>query len=149
MKTIAFICTGNTCRSPMAEHIMKDLLAKRQITGYAIQSFGIYAVEDSPISALAATELKNRGISDVNHRAKRLTEARSKQCDLMITMTKAHLAAINYLDNAKSIDDLTSLGDIADPYGGSAADYRACAKQIEGAVNVLIDKLAIIFDNSK
>ncbi|MBU9710850.1 low molecular weight protein arginine phosphatase [Evansella tamaricis] len=89
MKKILFVCTGNTCRSPLAEAIFK----KYQPSGYEVKSAGVHALEGMAMSEGARTVLSQRGIEE-NHRATTLSKEIMEWADIILTMTENHRRAV-------------------------------------------------------
>ena len=92
---LLFVCTGNMCRSPMAEGIMKDLIldevnTKHQVMPIEIMSAGIFAVQGGGVSPLAIEVAAQNGINLNFHRSTQLTENLAKKSDLILTMEKNH-----------------------------------------------------------
>lgn len=141
MKKILFVCTGNTCRSPMAETILARKLQERGIDGVTVDSAGLMCAEGQPMSENARAALALLGYKPRSHKSAQFTPGMLKEYDLIITMTARHALAIGNYDNVKSLDELAGKGEIGDPYGGSLEDYLTCAKQIETSVSELMGKL--------
>jgi protein-tyrosine phosphatase len=143
---VLFVCTGNTCRSPMAEGMFRHLLAETtgckpeelEDRGMLVMSAGIAAMMGSRASPEAVTVLGEMGIDLANHESQPLTEALVRHADMILTMTRSHRQAI--LSEWPEAADRTRLlchdgMDVADPVGGPADMYRRCAKQIRGELN--------------
>jgi protein-tyrosine-phosphatase len=87
MKTIIFVCTGNICRSPMAEAFLKRILAREGLaTDYVVRSAGVWAANGRPASAYAIQVMTRRRIDISGHRAHSLTRADVEEADLILAM---------------------------------------------------------------
>lgn len=143
---ILFVCTGNTCRSPMAELIMRDI-AEDEGLSVDVDSAGIFAANGAQISMQAAAELKERGIDAYAKRSKRVTEEMVEGADLVLCMGDGHRRMLveSYPKEADKIKTLAEYvgesRDVKDPYGGDYDTYRRCADRIEGLVDKLIKKI--------
>lgn len=131
---IIFVCTGNTCRSAMAEAIFKFRLGKvKKAKEFRIFSAGLNAEEGSPMSPNAVEALKKMGIRRIRHSAKRFTMDMVRKFDLIITMTAGHMKVIGNFPNVTTIANLTGGQDIADPYGMDINTYLNTAKELDNA----------------
>ncbi len=149
---ILFVCTGNTCRSPMAERICESLLAKRlgcaidevEQRGYVVLSAGLAAGFDGPASASSVETMRKRGLDLTDHRSQQLNETHVRFADHIFTMTRGHREAIlSYWPNADTRLNVlrTDGGDISDPIGGGPAVYEACARQLETEIAKRLDEI--------
>ncbi|TWT37824.1 Low molecular weight protein-tyrosine-phosphatase YwlE [Posidoniimonas corsicana] len=148
---VLMVCTGNTCRSPMAEMLMRCKLAKKlgcgvdelEERGVMVGSAGVNAGGGSPASPEAAALMAELGCPLDKHLSQQLTEQLVRSADMIVTMTHGHRRAIlaSWPDAASRIRPLLPEADLSDPIGGSAAVYRACADQIEKALDPHVDEV--------
>ncbi|MDW5471067.1 low molecular weight protein arginine phosphatase [Staphylococcus equorum] len=132
---IIFVCTGNTCRSPMAESI-----AKAKMPEYIIESRGVFAQNGQPTSQNTLSIINEHHLPSPSN-AKRFT-AEDLKADLILTMSQSHKETIQQVyGETEKIFTITEYvqreGEITDPYGGSLYDYN----KIYNELNLLIDTL--------
>ena len=94
MQRILFVCTGNTCRSPMAAGLFAKILQEKGVTGVEITSAGLVAVDGAPASAEAIEAMRRAGVDLTGHRARRLTREMALAADLVLTMTRRQKEAV-------------------------------------------------------
>ena len=100
--TVLLVCTGNTCRSPMAEAILRNLLSERFATQFSdgqpppavAVSAGLSAFPGGPASPEAVSVMKERGLSLVHHQSRAVSDRLISHADLVLTMTRSHRNAI-------------------------------------------------------
>ena len=137
MKTVLFVCTGNTCRSPMAEAIFNSLIKEDEFKAY---SCGIFGDGNSPISDNAKLVLEELGI-ETSHISAPLTESAMKETDLVIGMTSNHARNIISMFPLYADKVYAMPVDISDPYGGNIDVYRNCRNEIKECVINIIKAL--------
>ncbi len=142
-KTVLFVCTGNTCRSPMAEALFNHHIGN---SGWRAVSAGIYAAAGSPASPNAVAALKERGIDLAGHRSQPITKELVEQADLIAVMTAGHRFEIlqdfpevgNRVCLIKSFGTSKVPADITDPFGGSLNIYKKTRDEIDRSLSDLI-----------
>ncbi len=158
MKHILFVCTGNTCRSIMAEAILKDNIKNSNIPdeSFTVWSAGIYAQPGEPASFNSREVLMDKwGIDIGGHRARLLKEEDVKKADLILTMTASHKSTViaifpqvhdktytlrEYAEDICGKKDEKTI-DVSDPYGEGIQVYEACAQEIRDLVDSIYNKL--------
>ena len=139
-----FVCTGNTCRSPMAAMLCRQLLANRldcsiedlEKLGFRTESAGAFAIPGGRASDGAVHALHERGLDLTGHVSQPLTVELLHQADYIYTMTRAHLDTVvstvpSAADRAARLDDDA---DVADPIGSGLEVYRVCLRTIDEAI---------------
>lgn len=136
---IIFVCTGNTCRSPMAEFLFKDYLRQKKRSGeFAVSSAGLEAAKGDIMTKQADEALTVLGIKHNGERkAKVFTVQMSLDADLIVGMTDEHAERCDS-DNAVSFVDLIG-APIADPYGYNTQAYLMCASQMQTAFDKILE----------
>ena len=126
---ITFVCTGNSCRSPMAELYFASLCRQAGRNDIISASGGVFAWPGDTISPAAAAVMESLGIPSGDFRTRRFDSYSAAESDLIIAMTAGHKEAIIAISpeaaaKTRVLLDYSSGGDVPDPYGGSVAEYR-------------------------
>jgi len=143
---ILFVCTGNTCRSPMAAVLAAKMLRAAGID-CAVQSAGVHAAPECGASTHAITVMQEEECDLLSHRAQRVSPELVQASQLILAMTSAHSAAVLSLcpdarGKVFSLYEYAQGGqDVSDPFGGDYAVYRACATQIKDLLALCIPKI--------
>ncbi len=154
MKTVLFVCTGNTCRSPMAQVMLQQMLKDEGVgeDEVKVTSAGLYANNGEPATTQAVQAMEMRGLSLASHRSCRLTPRIIDEAFLILGMTDEHKQAVLMLDAAAS-DKVFSLGEYApnpgggswqqvpDPFGQSLAVYVKTADAMGAMLIQVVKKL--------
>jgi tRNA threonylcarbamoyl adenosine modification protein (Sua5/YciO/YrdC/YwlC family) len=151
---LLLVCTGNTCRSPMAECLMKAALAERfgckveQLPerGIMVASAGVAAHDGSHASREAINVMAARQLDLSLHESQQVTESLIQSADLILTMTHSHRnALLSYFPTAAPRTHVLSGGgeDVADPIGGSLEVYQQCSDQIDRYVRDWADRIKL------
>lgn len=135
MMNIIFVCTGNTCRSPIAEGLMKKLLSERGIGSISVTSAGLAAYPGDEVSEKSVIAAQKYGVDISSHRSRRVSGYMLAD-SIFVCMSNSHAQALApYLDEHR----LFVVGNgIADPYGGTQEIYDLCAEQINAALPALL-----------
>lgn len=146
MFRILFVCTGNTCRSPMAEAILKN----KNIPGLEVKSAGIFAINGQEASKHAQTVLAEKEIPS-SHLSSQLTKETIDWATHVFAMTTSHKQSIlSFFPEAKEktytlkefVGEKEQL-DVLDPFGGTIETYRATYEELKGLIDTLLKKLKI------
>jgi protein arginine phosphatase len=158
---LIFVCTGNTCRSPLAEAAWRRFGAPLLEEKTTASSAGLSASPGAPIATHSAAIAREWGEDISRHRARRVSPEMAREADYFVAMTAQHAQALRQrfnnakvlqlgeFDNEKNDAALTQLqklfgeapGDILDPVGGSLEAYQECAAHIRRAVEGLAQAL--------
>ena len=138
MKKVIFVCTGNTCRSPMAMAVCKKKLEEQGITGWQVDSAGLAASECN-ISENSNEALRKIGINISGFLSKSLTLDMAFEADLIVVMTLIHKGAL--LSAGIAEEKVIVLGNgIPDPFGGDAKVYENCLNEIIKGIDILLNE---------
>ncbi len=149
--TVLFVCSGNTCRSPMAEAIARKLVADRigvaqdsiESKGYSVMSAGAAAFPGARATPEAADAVKSLGGDLSKHRSKPLMPELINQADVIFTMSNAHRQAVLAISPASvgKVSTLDPSKDIEDPIGGDASLYHELADELQQLINKRLNEV--------
>ena len=148
--TLLFVCSGNTCRSPMAEGIARHLLAKKlgvndtdlEKKGFNILSAGTYAMPGMRATSQGVDAAREIGVDLSRHRSRALSVELIHQADVVYTMGQGHAQAVRSLvpSAVDKIETLDPNGDIEDPIGSDLAVYKSLAGQLSALIQQRLDE---------
>lgn len=158
-KKIIFVCTGNTCRSPMAERLLEQTLAFREIKGFAVYSAGLAAKKGTPMNAKSELVLQENGISSEEFSSRRIRDAELRSAYAVICMTEQQkdvlldmrwhaLRKADAIGEEEIVNNVYSFAElcgyeIPDPYGREVDAYRYVFGLLEKGMSAIIEKLAL------
>lgn len=148
---ILFVCTGNTCRSPMAAALMNKITQENDMD-VTCSSAGIFAKAGDKASKHAIEAMKEYDLNISSHSATPLTESIIDDYDLILTMTDGHKAMISTHapDKIFTICEYAGFnGEIADPYGGSLNEYKQTAEDIYDCLTDIAEKIYDLLEQQK
>lgn len=137
MKKIMFICSGNTCRSPLAEGLFKKYLQENKITDIEVSSAGVGAFPGDAVSINSILVAGNRGVDISDHRARNVNPEHLITTDLFFCMSESHKAVLSrHCDESKII-----VLNVPDPFGRPIEVYEECAKQLESKFPQILESI--------
>jgi protein-tyrosine-phosphatase len=146
---VLFVCTGNTCRSPIAEALARRFAADRKLSEISVGSAGTAAWDGAPASDGALLVAMERSVDLSTHRARLLTRELVSGSDLILAMGPHHLERIEALGGtgkAHLLSFYASKGrsdrSITDPFGGDLGVYRSAFDELDREVQQAIDRIA-------
>ncbi len=155
---LLFVCTGNTCRSPMAEGILKKALKDKGVENVEVRSAGTHGLDLAPASVFAAAAAKAIGVDISRHRSRTLNEEMIEKADLILVMSPEHAHHIEIMSRAalrkthllksfpqpveaSNADQEPGVLSIKDPIGGVFEEYRKSCREIEEQINRILPEI--------
>jgi protein-tyrosine-phosphatase len=149
IKHVLLVCTGNICRSPLAEALLLRTLKERGIEGVVVTSAGTGAWDGAPASEGAYLVGLERGLDLSGHRARLLTRELVEQADVILTMARHHRARVDELGGEGRVFVLGEYAgrdgddaEVSDPFGGDLDVYRDTCAELEALVAATAERLA-------
>lgn len=153
---VLFVCAGNTCRSPLAEALMKKKLTDRNIRGVSVSSAGVLALEGLPAAGNSDKVARELGVSLARFRSRPLTSRRVALADLILTMERRHGEEIVNrwpLADGKVhvISEFSGSGrrEIRDPVGQPLEVYRRCGLAIQDEITRIVPKVRTLVSSRR
>jgi protein-tyrosine-phosphatase len=146
--SVLFVCTANQCRSPMAEALLKSLVAQRgEADRWQIQSAGTWVEPGRPATQLAQVVMRQRKVDLSDHRSRSIDAELLTAASVVLVMTRHQREAIQaeFPEAAHKLRLVSELVDrrfdIEDPYGGSLEEYELCAAELQTILTDGFDRL--------
>ena len=148
MTQILLVCTGNICRSPLAEVLLRRELEQRGADGIVVTSAGTGAWEGAPASEGAYLVALEHGLDLSGHRAQLLTREVVKDADLILTMARHHRARVHELGGEGRVHVIGEYvgrkgpeAEVADPFGSDLEVYRDTQEELDELIREAADRI--------
>lgn len=153
MGRILIVCTGNICRSPAAEALLKDRLAQEGLDDWVVESAGTWTVDGRPPSPQIVGLMAQRGLDIAAYRSQEIDARMVEAADIILVMTQGHAEALRmeFPDHAHKVFLLGEMKDgvrreVDDPYGGSLEEYQTAVEEIEELIDAGFERIRAIVE---